>query len=177
MLEELAQSDDIYSVLGTVPPHQQPRCLTPSEDLIQPPPIASSSPITQVTPNNNGTTQQPQQPWKRDRSALRLSSSPFNEMRRTVTMVWVWKIKGKTSFIMFSGCCPIWYKAITRLNEWSPFKLSFSQYSLFTLFTVCSGEYFSYIVFFSTRFNSHFSMVFILLFFPHFKQARNHRGK
>jgi hypothetical protein len=129
MLEELAQSDDIYSVLGTVPPHQQPRCLTPSEDLIQPPPIASSSPITQVTPNNNGTTQQPQQPWKRDRSALRLSSSPFNEMRRTVTMVWVWKIKGKTSFIMFSGCCPIWYKAITRLNEWSPFKLSF-----FTIF-------------------------------------------
>ena len=64
MLEELAQADDIYRVLGTVPPHQQPRCLTPSEDLIQPPPMASSSPITQVADPSNGGGSQPQ-PWKR----------------------------------------------------------------------------------------------------------------
>ncbi|KAL3105014.1 hypothetical protein niasHT_028546 [Heterodera trifolii] len=50
LLEELARVDDIYKATGTVPPSQQPRCLTPSEDMLLPPPLAPSSPITQVLP-------------------------------------------------------------------------------------------------------------------------------
>lgn len=104
MLEELSQADDIYSVLGTVPPHQHPRCLTPSDDLIKPPPMASSSPITQVLPpgqqpnsgnNNNGgggggvQQQMQQQPsWKRKARDNRfgLNSPTAGEMRRAVTL-------------------------------------------------------------------------------------------
>uniref|UniRef100_A0A183CMX4 Mitochondrial import inner membrane translocase subunit TIM50 n=1 Tax=Globodera pallida TaxID=36090 RepID=A0A183CMX4_GLOPA len=63
LLEELAHVDDIYKATGTVPPSQQPRCLTPSEDMLLPPPMEPSSPITQVLPPQQQQQQQQTSAW------------------------------------------------------------------------------------------------------------------
>uniref|UniRef100_A0A914IET6 protein-serine/threonine phosphatase n=1 Tax=Globodera rostochiensis TaxID=31243 RepID=A0A914IET6_GLORO len=78
LLEELAHVDDIYKATGTVPPSQQPRCLTPSEDMLLPPPMEPSSPITQVLP--------PQQQQKQTSAWIGNNNNNNNNTLPTTTM-------------------------------------------------------------------------------------------